>query len=254
MGAVRRGAPGGSQRDAWGLGVSDPVQTMRLYEVVVTRLQKEVIEGRLKHGDRLPSEHELAQHFGVSRTAIREAIKALVEQGVVAVRPGSGTYVARTDQRPLQRTLSWMTRVWGADGDRYLLELRQLLEPGVCALAARRATREQIDEMKSIFSSAESWKSDPEKFVEADLSFHRLMGEASQNPLVGALLDSVGDLLHAQRARYVSVPGAASRAQRHHRKILEVLELRDPDAAFQAMADHLRQVVRDVQRACEVCS
>ena len=85
--------------------------------------------------------------------------------------------------------------------------------------------------------------------MEADLSFHRLIGEASQNPLVGALLDSVGDLLHAQRTRYVSVPGAASRAQRHHRKILEVLELRDADAAFEAMADHLRQVVRDVQRA-----
>jgi GntR family transcriptional repressor for pyruvate dehydrogenase complex len=82
--------------------VYEHVEAVRLYEVVVERLQKLVIDGQLKEGDRLPSESDLARQFGVSRTAIREAIKSLVEQGVVVVRPGSGTYVDRTDQRPLQ--------------------------------------------------------------------------------------------------------------------------------------------------------
>ena len=226
----------------------EQVEAVRLYEVVVERLQRLVIGGQLKEGDRLPSESDLAREFGVSRTAIREAITSLVEQGVVVVRPGSGTYVDRTDQRPLQRTLSWLARIHGLEGDRYLVELRQLLEPGVSALAAERATEEQVSEMRRALDAADLVRNRGEEFVEADLRFHRLIGESSQNPLVGALLDSIGDLLRTQRLNYFSVPGAPERAQKHHRKILRMVELHLPAEAQHAMDDHLRQVIRDVER------
>jgi GntR family transcriptional repressor for pyruvate dehydrogenase complex len=130
-----------------------------------------------------------------------------------------------------------------------LVELRQLLEPGVCALAAGRATEAQIAEMRLAIGEAERGKDRAEEFIEADICFHRLIGDASQNPLVGALLDSIGDLLRTQRLRYFSVPGAPERAQEHHRKIVEMVSLRRPEDARQAMEAHLRQVINDVVQA-----
>lgn len=233
----------------------EPIEPVRLSEVVVERLQQLVIGGQLKEGDRLPSEADLARQFGVSRTAIREAIRSLVEQGVVVVRQGSGTYVDRPDQRPLQRTLSWLARTQGAEGDKYLVELRQLLEPGVCALAAVRATEEDVAkmkeaaaEMKRAIKAADS----TEIIVDADLRFHQLIGEASQNPLVGALLDSIADLLRMQRLHYSSVPGAPERAQRYHDEIAKIVALHKPDEAYHAMQAHLRQVMHDVEGAQRV--
>ncbi|MGA3214878.1 MAG: FadR/GntR family transcriptional regulator [Acidimicrobiales bacterium] len=226
----------------------EQIEPIRLYEIVVERLQDLVIDGQLKVGDRLPSELDLARNFGVSRTAIREAIGSLVEQGIVVVRPGSGTYVSRADGRPLQRTLSWLARVQGEAGDSYLAELRQLLEPGVCALAAERATEEQISEMNLALDAAHRTRTQPEEFIDADLRFHRLLAEASHNPLVGALLDSIGDLLRNQRIRYYVASGGTKNTERNHRKILDLVAQRRPADAYQAMQDHLRQVIHDAER------
>jgi GntR family transcriptional repressor for pyruvate dehydrogenase complex len=219
----------------------------RLCDVVVDRLQQDIIEGRLTEGDKLQSEHELAARFGVSRTAIREALKILVEQGVVVVRPGRGTFVAQRDQRALQRSLSWLARVQGPGGDNYLVELRQLLEPGVCALAAERITEIELLEMKRALASADAAPT-PEEFVEADLQFHRHIAEASGNPLVCALLDSIRNLLRTQRIRYFS-SASAERARAHHRIILAALERHQPADARQAMDEHLRQVQTDVRQS-----
>jgi GntR family transcriptional regulator, transcriptional repressor for pyruvate dehydrogenase complex len=229
--------------------VSEQLTKVRLYELVVKGLEREVIEGRLNAGDRLPSEYELAERFGVSRTAIREAVKALVEQGMVVVKPGSGTYVAGDNQRPLQRSLSWLARIQGQQGDGYLLELRQVLEPEVCALAAQRATPEQLEQMRLAIADSERARGEPEAFVDADLRFHRLIGEASQNPLINALLDSLGDLLREQRIRYISVSGAPQRALKHHRAIFVTMEQGDPEGALRAMKSHIQQIHRDVQKA-----
>ena len=232
----------------------EQIEPIRLYEVVVERLKDLVVEGQLKPGDRLPSELDLAKKFGVSRTAIREAIGALVEQGIVVVRPGSGTYVNQTDGRPLQRTLSWLARIQGSAGDSYLAELRRLLEPGVCALAAERATDEQISQMDAALQSAVHAKKHAEEFIEADLRFHRLLAEASQNPLVGALLDSIGDLLRTQRIRYFIASGSTENTERNHRNILNLVAQRRPEDAYRAMEEHLRQVVRDAERESPPCS
>ena len=229
--------------------MSEHLTPIRLYEQVVLRLRGEVIAGRLRDGDKLPSENELARHFGVSRTAIREAIKALVEQGAVVVRPGSGTYVARLGERPLRRSLEWLAEAQGSGGDAYLVELRQLLEPGVCALAAQRISEEQLLDLATCLQLADSGRSDPEAFIDADMRFHRTIAEASANPLVGSLLDSVGELLRSQRMKYFSVPSAPERAQRHHRVILEMLVNHDVDGARAAMDEHLQQVARDVEHA-----
>ena len=232
----------------------EQIEPIRLYEVVVERLQDLVVDGQLNPGDRLPSELDLAKKFGVSRTAIREAIGALVEQGIVVVRPGSGTYVNRTDGRPLQRTLSWLARIQGPAGDSYLAELRQLLEPGVCALAAERATDEQISQMASALKAAIHSKNHAEEFIEADLRFHRLLAEASQNPLVGALLDSIGDLLRTQRIRYFIASGGTDNTENHHRNILNLVSQRRPEEAYHAMEAHLRQVIRDAEREKPPCN
>jgi DNA-binding FadR family transcriptional regulator len=103
--------------------------------------------------------------------------------------------------------------------------------------------KEAVAEMKQAIEAAAS----AEIIVDADLRFHQLIGEASQNPLVGVLLDSIADLLRMQRLHYCSVPGAPERAQRYHDEIAKIVALHRPDEAYHAMEAHLRQVMHDVE-------
>jgi GntR family transcriptional repressor for pyruvate dehydrogenase complex len=119
------------------------VKKTRIYEEVVAQLHQLIEEGKLKAGDRLPSERELAETFRVSRGSVREAIKALEREGLVVARPGSGTFISAVDVERLVAPLaSLLLRSKDALID--LFEMRRLVEPGIAALAAERATAADI--------------------------------------------------------------------------------------------------------------
>jgi GntR family transcriptional regulator, transcriptional repressor for pyruvate dehydrogenase complex len=225
------------------------VQTSRLYEQIVQQIEESISKGALKEGDQLPAERELAQQFGVSRTAVREAVKALREKGLVEAYPGRGTFITSATPRTIRQSLDRMIRGGPQEGTAHLVEVREILEPEIAALAASRADEETVTEMREAVAVMDRSKRDPEAYIEADLDFHLALAEAAANPLILSLIDSIVGVLREQRTSIFMVEGGPERGQYHHKKILEAVEHRDPQGAREAMRAHLRQVREDAKAA-----
>ena len=221
------------------------IQPSRLYEQIVQQIEDSILKGELTEGSQLPAERELAEQFGVSRTAVREAIKALQEKGLVDAFPGRGTFVTNGSSNSMRRSLDRIIKTGDRDGSTYLVEVREILEPEIAALAASRADYEDIDAMREAVEAMDSTEPDSEAFIEADLDFHLALAEAAANPIVLSLIDSIVGLLREQRVRISFVEGSPERGQRYHRSILEAIERHDAQAARAAMQAHLWQVRED---------
>lgn len=225
------------------------VRSSRLYEQIVQQVEESIQKGTLKPGNQLPPERELAQQFGVSRTAVREAVKALREKGLVEAYPGRGTFIMDGASYPIRLSLDRMMKLGHAEGSGYLAEVRGILEPEIAALAATRAGEEDLAAMREAVAVMNDAKKDPEAFIEADLDFHLALAEAAANPLILSLIDSIVGLLREQRMRIFQVEGGPERGQYHHKRVLEAIEHRDPAGAREAMKAHLQQVREDSRHA-----
>lgn len=223
------------------------VRTSRLYEQIVQQIEDSVLNGTLKPGDQLPAERELAQRLGVSRTAVREAVKALREKGLVEAYSGRGTFITDGTSQAARQSFDLMVKIGQQEGAPYLAELRLLMEPGIAALAATRVKDEDLVAMREAVAVMERSQKEPAAYIEADLDFHLALAEAAANPLILSLIDSIVGLLREQRIRIFNVEGGPQRGQVHHKRILEAMERRDPELARSAMSAHLEQVRDDSQ-------
>lgn len=221
------------------------LQSLRLYEQIVQQIEESVLKGALKPGDQLPPERELAQKFGVSRTAVREAVKVLREKGLVEAYSGRGTFIKNETSQAIRQSLDLMIKIGQPDGSRHLVEVREILEPEIAALAASRIEETHLTTMREAIAVMDRAKQDPDAFIEADLDFHLALAEAAANPLILSLIDSIVGLLREQRLRIFYVDGGPERGQFHHKRIFEAIERRDPEGAREAMRAHLKQVRED---------
>jgi len=221
------------------------VKTSRLYQQIVQQVEASILKGQLKPGDQLPAERDLAQRFGVSRTAVREAVKTLREKGLVEAYSGRGTFVTDGTSQAIRQSLDLMIRINQQDGSANLVELRLVLEPEIAGLAASRIDEQLLSTMRETVAVMDRSLRDPDAFVEADLDFHLALAEAVGNPLILSLLDSIVGLLREQRSRIFNIAGGPERGQFHHKRILAAIERRDQEAAREAMRAHLQQVLKD---------
>lgn len=229
-----------------------PIRPARLYEQIVDQIEDRIVKGDLEPGDRLAPERELAEQFGVSRTAIREAVKALAQKGLVEVLPGRGTFITNSTTQAVRHSLDLMMKIGSVEGQRSLVEVREILEPEIAALAAKRATDEQIAAMEESVTAMEGTLSEIDEFIEADMDFHLALAEGAQNALILTLVDTLVELLRSLRERIASVEGGIERAQEHHRRVLAAVMQRDPEAARAAMRAHLLQVRDDSEASLDL--
>src|ERR1700757_3675335 len=227
------------------------VRTSRLYEQIVQQIEESILEGALKPGDQLPAERDLAQRFGVSRTAVREAVKALREKGLVEAYSGRGTFITDGTTQAVRQSLDLMVKIGQPEGSTHLAEVRAILEPEIAALAAARIQDAELTTMREAVAVMDRAGKDPEAYIEADLDFHLALAEGADNPLILSLLDSIVGLLREQRLRIFHVPGGPERSHVHHKKILEAVEHHDAEKAREAMRAHLSQVRDDSQAQIE---
>lgn len=225
------------------------VRSSRLYEQIVQQIEESIQKGSLKAGDQLPPERELAEQFGVSRTAVREAVKALREKGLVEAYPGRGTFITEGTSYSIRQSLDRVMKMGQAEGSAHLAEVREILEPEIAALAATRRDEKDLAAMQEAIGVMDEAQKDPDTYIEADLDFHLALAEAAANPLILPLIDSIVGVLREQRMRIFQVEGGPGRGQYHHKKILDAVEHRDPAGAREAMKAHLRQVREDSQAA-----
>jgi len=229
-----------------------PIQSERLYERIVSQIEQRIVAGDLKVGDQLPAEHELAQQFAVSRTAVREAIKALRQMGLVEIRLGRGTFITNTTSDTIRYSFDMLMKFGATKGFGHLVEVREILEPEIAALAATRITDEYITAMREAVEIMDTALDNVDIFVEADLDFHLALAEGTQNPFIPILMDSIIDLLREQRKRTGLTKGGLQRGQIHHKKILDAVMRHDSQGARQAMQDHLKQVRKDSKASVAV--
>jgi len=232
---------------AGGRAVYKLVRTSRLYEQIVQQIEDSIVKGVLKAGDQLPAERELAQRFGVSRTAVREAVKALREKGLVEAYSGRGTFITDGTTQAVRQSLDLMVKIGQPEGSTHLAEVRAILEPEIAALAAVRIQEPELGTMREAVAVMDRAGQDPDAYIEADLDFHLALAEGAANPLILSLLDSIVGLLREQRLRIFNVSGGPERGQFHHKRILEAVERHDADKARAAMHAHLEQVRDDSQ-------
>lgn len=225
----------------------DPREQDRLYEHVVEQIKKQILSGQLKPGDQLASERELSKQFGVSRTAIREALKALRESGLVVVQLGRGTFVIDDTSRAAKRSLNLAVRIGHTSSWVDLVEVRQIVEPEIAALAALRATPDQVAAMYKTLEALSPALGSVDRWAEADTDFHIILAEASQNAVMSILLDSVVELLHDQRRQLLLLEGRLAITYTEHKRIIDAVARHDADAARESMRAHIERVRRDVQ-------
>lgn len=238
-------ATGCASPSAGGKVVYKLVRTSRLYEQIVQQIEESIVKGDLKAGDQLPAERELAQRFGVSRTAVREAVKALREKGLVEAYSGRGTFITDGTTQAVRQSLDLMAKIGQPEGSTHLAEVRAILEPEIAALAAARIQEPELSTMREAVAAMDRAGQDPETYIEADLDFHLALAEGAANPLILSLLDSIVGLLREQRLRIFKVPGGPERGQIHHKRILDAVERRDAEKARETMRAHLHQVRDD---------
>src|SRR3974390_3137808 len=217
------------------------VRSSGLYEQIVQQVKDSIHKGALKPGDQLPPERELAEQFGVSRTAVREAVKALHEKGLVEAFPGRGTFITDGTSYTIRQSLDRITRK-GDEGFAYLAEVRAILAPEIAALATTRVEDEDLEALREQVRVMDQAKNDPDAFIEADLDFHLTLAEAAGNPIILSLIDSIVGLLPEQRLGIFHVDGGPDRGQYHHKKILDAIEHRDPVGAREAMKGNFKEV------------
>lgn len=228
------------------------IQRRKLYEEVADRIQQMVVSGVLRPGDRLPPEPQLSGQFGVSRTAIREAVRALAERGLVEVRQGQGTFIVLPSSHRASEFLSLFLQLTNRSiGE--LLEARRAIELEAVALAAGRRTEDDVRKMSTFLDGMRYIQSsptvDPGPFIDSDVQFHLQIARSTRNEIFTFMLTVLRDLLRENIRRALEAPEARSRAIAGHEKILRALERGDATEARMAMNEHLDNAQKWVEAA-----
>jgi len=236
------------------------VQVPRISDAVASTLERRILEGSLKAGDRLPPERELSIELGVSRPSLREAIQKLASKGMVTSRQGGGTYV--TDALESTFFDPWQDMLGSYPNLREdMLEFRRMLEGQAAEWAAERATDADLQRLGQTFEALmASFRSDNgERRSDADIAFHQAVGDAAHNVLLGhlsaALLRLMHDNIRLNLDELKALPAASSLLIRQHTAIYNAIAERKPAAARSAAETHidfvretLAQTLRSVAR------
>lgn len=224
------------------------IKKTRIYEEVVSQIHDLIRGGKLKAGDQLPSERELAETFRVSRASVREALRALETQGLVVSRTGMGNFVA---DLPIESIVAPLAALMIEEKDALadVFEMRKLIEPHVASLAAERATKTDIERMRKILDKQRDEITRGGSGVEADADFHFSIGRATQNHALEKLVSGLMDILSHSREESLQTPGRSRASLDSHWRILSAIEAHDKEAARKAMLLHVKQVEQNVLSA-----
>lgn len=214
-----------------------PVKNQKIYEIVMEQIKDIVKKGELNSGDKLPSERDLCEKLEVSRTSVREALKALQMLGLIESKHGGGNYIKENFEDSLLEPLSIVFLLLGSKS-KDVLELRKIIEPQIAALAAINITNEQLIELKEIMNELNSTM-DAEISASLDKKFHYKIAQASGNNLISTIIFSISSLIekYIENSKVHALNKELVKIQ--HEEIWKALETKDGAAAAIAVRKHL---------------
>jgi GntR family transcriptional repressor for pyruvate dehydrogenase complex len=224
-----------------------PVEKLVLIDQIIEIIGRLIAEGALKPGDALPSERDLSEMMKVSRTSVRQALKALDVLGVLEINPGSRTFLNKSISKLLINPLKFMTLLH----DITTLELfgtRKIIEVELAKLAAVNATETDIKKMEDALEVAKGNLNDPKKYVLAEMEFHDDIFKASGNRILTAIMASINNLLLESREKSATLFSSLEDSLKQHLKIFEAIKKKDSQEAGNAMLEHLTNVERLISK------
>jgi len=207
-------------------------------EQVVNQVRLMIQEGKLRPGDRMPPERELARQLGVSRASLRAGLRFLSAMGVLNSRHGSGTFIADGPPTLNGAALNMLAALHGFTTEK-MFEARRLVEVAVAGLAAEHATDEHLRIMSEEVTETYAALDDPQEYLIHDFGFHRAVGVASGNPILAAIMEMIAEVLYQRRCKTVGRSRDLKESVEMHRKIYRAIRSRDGELARAAMSEHL---------------
>ncbi|MCU1391016.1 MAG: GntR family transcriptional regulator [Ilumatobacteraceae bacterium] len=210
-----------------------------LTEAAIQQVRQLVVDGELVSGQRLPPEAELAESLGMSRSTVREAVRALVTLRVLDVKRGDGTYVTSLRPELLLAGIGAAADLLQNEFTLELVQVRRILEPAATAMAARQITDAELSDLEACLHQM-SVASSHEELVEYDEQFHHIVATAAGNATLASMLTGVSSRTTRGRAwRGVIETSATARTMAQHAEILAALRARDPKLAEAAALMHV---------------
>ena len=222
-----------------------PIETSSIYTRVIDQILTLIRNGSLKKGDQLPSETQLTKQFGVSRSSVREALKALEVLGILESKTGVGSFVK--EDTLSDAAFSLLHELAEEGGPLEIMEARKAVEPQIAFLVALRRTADDLKAMKRVVNSMEQQVAKGEPTMEVDLEFHLLLAAACKNPVLADCMRLISSRMQKRfwqimKADSLSVPGRPATYLGHHRKVLEAIDEQNASKAEAAMLEHLEAV------------
>ncbi len=198
-------------------------------------------------GDKLPGELELAEKFGVSRTAIREALRMLSGRGLVDIRKGSGVYVSEIDMSYVVDPFFQLLEMkCGEASLLHLIRVRLFMEPEIARLAARHCNGEHLTAFEKNLEKMISKAHQPEQMIDTDIKFHRLIANTTNNPIIPIIMEPIFQLLHKFISSTYRQSHAPDLAIENHTRLVECFRQKDGDGAYDVMRKHMREAEQHV--------
>ncbi|MDF2879732.1 MAG: GntR domain protein [Clostridiaceae bacterium] len=218
-----------------------PIKNTKVYEQVIDQIKEMIVSGNLKRGDKLPSERELVEQLQVSRTSIREALRALQIIGLVECNQGEGNFIKESFENSLFEPLSIMFMLQESSPEE-ILELRKVIEIETSALAAKRINDDELEHMKNIIMQFKKNKDDLND-VKIDKEFHYLIAQASKNLLILNILNAVSSLIDSfikdARKKILAIENNRELLLQQHEHIYNALQNHNSKDAAMYMRKHL---------------
>jgi GntR family transcriptional repressor for pyruvate dehydrogenase complex len=221
------------------------VKRGRLHEPVADQIRQAIFRGLIITGHKLPPEREMAEHFQTSRVALREALRALEKEGLIAIKRGAGggAFVANFDKTldALADSLNTAVRL-GSAKSANLTEMRSILEPEISRLATLRATPEDIGAIEAVVIAQEQELEGGELSRKLDMEFHRCVAEAAHNPVMNIVVNAVNQSIRVSILRSKRTEEMRKRVVAYHRSIFEAVKSGNADLAKRVMGSHVVDV------------
>jgi DNA-binding FadR family transcriptional regulator len=214
----------------------------------IQRIKDMIVSGELKPGQRLPREPDLAEHLGLSRSSLREAVKALSVIRILDVRQGDGTYVTSLAPEILLDALSFIADLHQDDTVLQILEVRRIIEPAATAMACQRMSDDGVKQLHELLDEVGE-DAELDELLRNDLEFHRRIAASAGNDYLARLLESLSSQTARARIwRGVTEGKATSRTLAEHRAIADALASRDVEAARAWATVHVAGVEQWLRR------
>lgn len=226
-----------------------PIKRVSVSDQVFEQLKNQLMEGEWKQGEKLPSEGELTEMFGVSRVTIRNALQKLTALGLIETKLGEGSYVKKVD---LGNHMNLLVPVAYLGTESLLegLEFRYVIETEATCLAVKKATEEEIELLKQNYEKMKACQEDHEEFARLDIEFHMQICNMTKNCLIKKTSEILNEVLSVSMSDLVDKIGPGN-AVYYHGKILEAFEKRDRELASQIMKEHVKGTITKYKAALE---